>query len=82
MVAPSKFNEDEFLLDALKDYSAIPCECRKFGKSKGPAAKKQLKHETAESLYDSVDRYGLQSFSQGAVFSDWKVDGRSRIAPS
>ena len=47
MVAHSKSNEDEFLLDALKDNSAILCEYRKFGKSKGPTAKKQLKHEIA-----------------------------------
>ena len=82
MVAQSRSSEDEFLLDALKDNSAILCEYRKFGKSKGPAAKKQLQQETAESLYDSVDGYGLQSFSQGAGISDWIVDGRSRMPPS
>ena len=45
----SNSNEDEFLLDALKDKSAILCEYWKFGKSKGPPDRKQLKHETAES---------------------------------
>ena len=82
MVAQSRSNEDEFLLDALKDNSASLCEYKKFGKSKGPAAKKQLKQETAERWYDSVDGYGLQSFSQGAGISDWIVDGRSRMPPS
>ena len=82
MVTQSKSNEDEFLLDALKDNTTILCEYRKFGKSKGPAAKKQLKHETAESLYDSVDGYGLQSLSQGAGISDWIMNGRSRMPPS
>ena len=82
MVAQSRSNEDEFLLDALKDNSLILCEYRKFGKPKRPAAKKQLKQETAESLYDSVDGYGLQSFSQGAGISDWIADGRSRMPPS
>ena len=81
MVAQSKSNEDEFLLDALKDNSSIFCEYRKFGKSKGPAAKKQLKQEIAESLYDSVG-YGLQSSSQVAGISHWIVDGRSRMHPS
>ena len=66
MVAQSTSNEDEFLLDTLKYNSAILCEYRKLGKSKGPAAKNQLKYEIAERLYDSVDGYGLQSFSQGA----------------
>ena len=82
MVALSKSNVDEFLLDALKDNSAILCEYRKFGKSKGPAAKKQLKQEIAESLYDSVDGYGLQSFPKEAGISDWIVNGRSRMPPS
>ena len=59
MVAQSKSNEDEFLFDASKDNSAILYEYRKFGKSKGSKAKNQLKHETAQSLYDSVDGYGL-----------------------
>ena len=77
MAAQSKSNEDEFLLDALKDNSSNFCEYRKFGKSKGPAAKKQLKQETAESLYNSVDGCGLQSFSQVAGISHWIVDGRS-----
>ena len=81
MVAYIKSNEDEFLLDALNDNSATLCKYRKFGKSKGPAAKKQLKQETAESLYDSVDGYGLQSFSEGAGISDWIVDGRSKVEP-
>ena len=67
-----KSNEDEFLLDALKDNSAILCEYKKFGKSKGTSAKK---YETAEGLFDSVDGYGLQSISQGAGISDWIVDG-------
>ena len=53
MVAHPGHLEDEFLLDALKDNSTILCEYRKFGKSKGPAAKKQLKQETAESLCDN-----------------------------
>ena len=47
VVAQSKSNEDEFLFDALKDNSAILCEYRKFEKSKGSKAKKQLKQETA-----------------------------------
>ena len=49
---------------------------------KGPAAKKQLKQETAESLHDSVDVYGLQSFSHGTGISDWIMDGRSRMPSS
>ena len=39
MVAQSKSNEDKFLLEGLKDNSAILCEYRKFGKSKGPTAR-------------------------------------------
>ena len=81
MMAQSKSNEDEFLLVALKDNSAFICEYRKFGKSKGPSAKK-LKHETAKSLKDSDDGYGLQSFLQGIGISDWIVDGHSRMPPS
>ena len=79
MVSHSRSSEDEFLLDALKDNSTILCEYRKFGKSKGPAAKKQLKQETAENLYDSVDEYRLQPCPHGAGISDWIVDGRSRM---
>ena len=83
MVAQSRSSEDEFLLDSLKDNSAIFTNTESFvGKSKGPSAKKQLKHGTAESLYDSVDGYGLQSFPHGSGISDWMVDGRSRMPPS
>ena len=69
ILSESHRGNDNFMADVSKDNVMLMKEFRKFGKDVTAMPKDAWKRGVAESLYRTVDGYGLRSFSGG--ISEW-----------
>ena len=59
------------MTDVLRDKNLIMRKFRKFGTAEEKQSKQDWKAAVSESLYKTVDGYGLRSFTKGVGMNEW-----------
>ena len=59
------------MTDVLRENTLIMREFRMFGKAEAKQSKQDWKAAVSESLYKTVDGYGLRSLTEGVGMSEW-----------
>ena len=64
-------SSEEWIHGVLRDNTLIMREFQKFGIAEAKQSKQDWKTEVSESLYKTVDGYGLRSFTKEVGMSEW-----------